>query len=131
MENNLYIKNHVAERAATGALGSFAAQVNFGTQFASSGRFSLQGNREFDTYEHALAYATSHMSSFPGIILTVSDDADAEKNGAYLVEHDTVSDANPNGLKLTRLAAGGNVEDSIDEKLEWEVCTDAEEVPAE
>ena len=128
MEKSLYTKNHVAERAATGALGSFAAQVNFGTQFASSGRFSLQGNREFDTYVNALAYANSHMSAFPGIILTVSDDTDPKKNGAYLVEHDhdTISDANPNGLKLTKLAQGGEAQ----EKLEWTKITD-DEIPVD
>ena len=126
MEKSLYTKKHVAERAATGALGSFAAQVNYGTQFASSGKFSIQGNREFDTYINALAYANSHMSAFPGIILTVSDDVDAEKNGAYLVEHDTISDANPNGLKLTRLASGGEAQ----EKLEWTKITD-DEIPVD
>ena len=112
-------------------LGKPDAQITYDNQFLPSKKVSLQGYREFATYAGALTYVTTHVSAFPGIIVTVSNDDTADKNGAYLVENDTISDDNLNGLKLTRLAAGGNVEDSIDEKLEWEVCTDAEEVPAE
>lgn len=120
MEKSLYTKKHVAERAATGALGSFAAQVNYGTQFASSGKFSIQANREFDTYANALAYANSHMSAFPGIILTVSDDTTG-KNGVYLVSHDTVTESNPNGLKLSKLSKS---DDTGAGSLSWGEITD-------
>lgn len=113
---------------ATGQLGAPDMQAKFGTQFIPTGRFSVQGNREFDTFANAESYVYTNASAFPGIIVTVSEDTDSAKNGAYLVELDTISDANPNGLKLTKLAAGGYV----DEKLEWTEITDDEtEVPAE
>jgi hypothetical protein len=93
--------------APTGLLGEYDMQVQFDTQFINTKPFSIQGNREFDTYANALTYATTHSSAFPGIILTVSDNVeDSTKNGVYLVSHDKVDPvSNPNGLKLIKLTA--------------------------
>ena len=106
---------------ASGSLGISEMQVKWGTQFVPVGRFSVQGNREFDTLANATNYIYTSKSAFPGIIITISNDG--SNNGAYLVEndHNNVSTNNPNGLKLTKLAQGGEAE------INWDVITDEEE----
>ena len=118
MDKNLYTKPHVAPNAATGALGRPSGQVNFGTQFVPTDKFSIQGNREFDTLSNAEAFVYGDYTAFPGIIITVSEDGN--NNGAYLIENDVVTSDNINGLKMTKLAQGGETQ----EKLEWEIMTD-------
>lgn len=87
----------------SGVLGKWDAYVNYGVQFRAEKPYSLQGNREFSTLEKAEDYVFNHPSAFPGIIITVSDDKTASKNGVYLVEHD-IEGSNKNELKLTRLS---------------------------
>jgi hypothetical protein len=69
----------------TGAIGLAEAQSVFGTQLIATQPFSIQGNREFNTYVNAENYIKYNSTAFPGIIVTVS--YDGENNGAYLVEH--------------------------------------------
>lgn len=123
MDKSLYTKPHVAPNAATGALGRPSGQVNFGTQFVPTDKFSIQGNREFDTLSNAEAFVYGDYTAFPGIIITISEDG--VNNGAYLVENSEVTESNPNGLKMTKLAQGGESQ----EKLEWDVVTDEEVTP--
>ena len=118
MNKDLYTKPHVAPNAADGTLGRPSGQVNFGTQFMPTDKFSIQGNREFDTYANALNFIQTDYTAFPGIIITISEDG--EYNGAYLVINDEITDENINGLKLTKLAQGENTQD----KLEWNVIVD-------
>lgn len=102
MEKNDYIFTNSI--GATGSLGAPDMQAKFGTQFISTGKFSVQGNREFDTYANALSFVQSDSTAFPGIIITVSDDTTANKNGAYLIQHGVVSEANKNGLEMVKLS---------------------------
>lgn len=98
MAINYKFNNNVG---ATGQLGAPDMQAKFGTQFIPTGRFSVQGNREFDTYANALNYVYKHDTAFPGIILTVSDDENPENNGAYLVQHDETLITSPTGETMT------------------------------
>lgn len=116
MEKNDYIFTNSI--GATGSLGAPDMQAKFGTQFISTGKFSVQGNREFDTYANALSFVQSDSTAFPGIIITVSDDTTESNNGAYLIQHGVVSGANTNGLAMVKLS-------SINE--EWEELTDEDE----
>ena len=104
---------------ASGSLGKPDMQAKFGTQFVPTGRFSVQGNREFDTYVNANAYVRTSASAFPGIIITIS--SDGANNGAYLVENDAVTSDNTNGLKMTKLSQSG---DPSQAEIEWEIMTD-------
>ena len=106
MNQDKYFISNTTDNPA-GALGKWDAYINDGVQVRSDKPFSIQGNREFSIYANALTYATTHSSSFPGIILTVSDNVeDPTKNGVYLVSHDEVDPvSNPNGLKLIKLTA--------------------------
>lgn len=110
MDKTLYTKDHVATKAADGALGAPAAQVNYGTQFAATSRYSLQVNREFDTLANAQKYAYTHDTAYPGIIITVSLDNTPANNGAYLVIDGEKSTTNINGLELEKLISGDNIE---------------------
>lgn len=91
----------------SGVLGKWDAYVNYGVQFRAEKPYSLQGNREFITLEKAEDYVFNHPSAFPGIIVTVSNDPDTTKNGAYLVEND-VEGSNKNELKMTKLTKSGD-----------------------
>lgn len=110
MDKSLYTKTHVATKAADGALGAPAAQVNYGTQFAATSRYSLQVNREFDTLANAQKYAYTHDTAYPGIIITVSDDDTPANNGAYLVINSEPTTTNTNGLELEKLVVGDNID---------------------
>jgi hypothetical protein len=104
-----------------GEIGKPAVVGKFGTQFEMTNRIPLVKNTVFETFEKANAYVTTNdKTTMPGIIITVTDDPDATKNGAYVTDHDTVTESNPNGLKLTKLAQGGEAQ----EKLEWDIITD-------
>lgn len=97
-----------------GQLGIPDAQINWGTQFVATSKFSLQANREFDTFKAASNYVFNDETSFPGIIITVSADENPSNNGAYLVEID--NDKYNEGdikipLKMTKLGT--------QEELEW------------
>lgn len=117
MESSKY--TNTSNTGASGLLGKPDMQAKFGTQFIPTGRFSVQGNREFDTYSNAEIYIQTNASAFPGIIVTVSNDTTAN-NGVYLVENSEATESNPNGLKMTKLAQGGDAQ----EKLEWSNYTD-------
>ena len=119
MNQDKYFISSTTDNPA-GALGKWDAYINDGVQVRSEKPVSIQGNREFSTLERAENYVFKHSSAFPGIIVTVSDDTTASNNGAYLVEHGTVSETNPNGLKLTKLAQGGEAQN----QLEWSNYTD-------
>lgn len=124
MEKNDYIFTNSI--GATGSLGAPDMQAKFGTQFISTGKFSVQGNREFDTYANALSFVQSNSTAFPGIIITVSDDDTTSNNGAYLVQHGEVSENNTNGLVMVKLS---NTTD-IPEEKDWEELTDEDEPQA-
>lgn len=104
-----------------GEIGKPAVVGKFGTQFEMTNRIPLVKNTVFETFAKANTYVTTNdQTTMPGIIITVTDDPDVTKNGAYVTDHDTVSESNPNGLKLTKLAQGGDAQ----EKLEWSNYTD-------
>lgn len=121
MEKNDYIFTNSI--GATGSLGAPDMQAKFGTQFISTGKFSVQGNREFDTYANALSFVQSNSTAFPGIIITVSDDDTTGNNGAYLVQHGEVSEDNTNGLVMVKLSSAADVP----EEKEWDELTDEDE----
>lgn len=121
MEKNDYIFTNSI--GATGSLGAPDMQAKFGTQFISTGKFSVQGNREFDTYANALSFVQSNSTAFPGIIITVSDDTTIANNGAYLVQHGEVSEDNTNGLVMVKLSSTADVP----EEKEWEELVDEDE----
>lgn len=112
-----------------GEIGKPAVVGKFGTQFEMTNRIPLVKNTVFETYAKAYTYVTTNdITTMPGVIITVTDDPDATKNGAYVTDHDDITETNKIGLKLVKLAAGGDV----DAKLEWTEITDDEtEVPAE
>lgn len=120
MEKNDYIFTNSI--GATGSLGAPDMQAKFGTQFISTGKFSVQGNREFDTYANALSFVQSNATAFPGIIITVSDDENASNNGAYLIQHGEVSEDNTNGLVMVKLSSTTD----IPEEKEWLDLSDDE-----
>lgn len=120
MENNEYI--NTTNIGASGLLGKPDMQAKFGTQFVPTGKFSVQGNREFDTLANALAYIHTNVSAFPGIVITIS--LDGENNGAYLVENDTPTEENTNGLKLSKLSIDNG---PVQSEISWEVISDKEE----
>lgn len=69
-------------------------------------------NRIFDTYEHALAYINDSTSTaIPGLVLTVFEDTDTDKNGAYFVVKTAASSGETNGGELK--AIGSDVEVSL------------------
>lgn len=113
MKKNDYIFTNSI--GAAGSLGAPDMQAKFGTQFISTGKFSVQGNREFDTYANALSFVQSNTTAFPGIIITVSDDGVDSNNGAYLIQHGEVSGDNINGLAMIKLTS---ILDTPEEK-EW------------
>lgn len=117
MEAKEYINSN--NTGASGLIGKPDMQAKFGTQFIPTGRFSVQGNREFDTLVNAEVYIHTNSSAFPGIIITVS--MDGSNNGAYLVENDEVTESNVNGLKMTKLGQSGDPSQS---EMNWEVITD-------
>jgi hypothetical protein len=121
MEKNDYIFTNSI--GATGSLGAPDMQAKFGTQFISTGKFSVQGNREFDTYANALSFVQSNSTAFPGIIITVSDDTTITNNGAYLVQHGEVNEDNTNGLIMIKLSSTADVP----EEKDWEELTDEDE----
>jgi hypothetical protein len=120
MENNEYI--NTTNIGASGLLGKPDMQAKFGTQFVPTGKFSVQGNREFDTLANALAYIRTNVSAFPGIVITIS--LDGNNNGAYLVENDTPTEENTNGLKLSKLSIDNG---PVQSEISWEVISDKEE----
>ena len=125
MKKNDYIFTNSI--GAAGSLGAPDMQAKFGTQFISTGKFSVQGNREFDTYANALSFVQSNTTAFPGIIITVSDDGIDSNNGAYLIQHGEVSRNNINGLAMIKLTS---ILDTPEEK-DWDVLTDEDELNSE
>ena len=121
MKKNDYIFTNSI--GAAGSLGAPDMQAKFGTQFISTGKFSVQGNREFDTYANALSFIQSNTTAFPGIIITVSDDGIDSNNGAYLIQHGEISGNNINGLAMIKLTS---MLDTPEEK-DWDVLTDEDE----
>lgn len=88
-----------------GEIGKPAVVGKFGTQFEMTNRIPLVKNTVFETYAKAYTYITTNdTTTMPGIIITVTDDPDEAKRGAYVTDHDTATESNPNGLKLVKLA---------------------------
>ena len=49
------------------------------------GRYPMIDNTIFETYNEALAFATTNAVAVVGNIVTVTSDPDASKNGAYIL----------------------------------------------
>lgn len=104
-----------------GEIGKPAVVGKFGTQFEMTNRIPLVKNTVFETYAKAYNYVTTNdVTTMPGVVITVTDDLDATKNGAYVTAHDEISETNHTGLKLIKLAAGNEAQ----EQINWEVLTD-------
>lgn len=65
------------------------------------GRYPMIDNTIFETYNEALAFATTNAVAVVGNIVTVTSDPDASKNGAYILicEGELTSASQPTGLK--------------------------------
>lgn len=65
------------------------------------GRYPMIDNTIFETYNEALAFATTNAVAVVGNIVTVTSDPDASKNGAYILICDgkLTSASQPTGLK--------------------------------
>ena len=65
------------------------------------GRYPMIDNTIFETYNEALAFATTNAVAVVGNIVTVTSDPDASKNGAYILicDGELTSASQPTGLK--------------------------------
>jgi len=107
-----------------GEIGKPAVVGKFGTQFEMTNRIPLVKNTVFETFEKANTYVTTNdQTTMPGIIITVTDDPDTTKNGAYVTDHDEVTETNKMGLKLVKLS----ITTDIPEEKDWEELTDEDE----
>ena len=98
--------------------------TGWGLSLDLTGKGHPIAKRVWDTKEHMMAYISdANDSAVPGIILVVTDDI-AENNGAYLVENDTPTEENTNGLKLSKLSIDNG---PVQSEISWEVISDKEE----
>lgn len=61
-------------------------QMGWAFQFATTGAFSLEANKIFDTYAAALDFAKTGKTAYVGSVISVIADETAENNGVYYIE---------------------------------------------